>query len=221
MHKVLDRREVATQTKNSLKFAIPLPHSAVTKRNSLSVTTNVIEFKRGGLWMNKTRTVVFIALLIALNVVLTRFVAIQTPIVRIGFGFIPIALSAMFFGPMIGGITAALSDVLGMLIFPKGAFFPGFTLSAFLGGVIYGLFLYDKPKTWLNIAFSALTISLIVNLGLNTLWISMTTGNTFIAIIVPRIIKEMILIPIRTVLIYMTWHYAGEYIQKKSLSLLK
>ena len=168
--------------------------------------------------MNKTHNVVFVALLIALNVVLTRFVAIQTPIVRIGFGFIPIALSAMFFGPVIGGITAALSDIVGMLIFPQGAFFPGFTLSAFLGGVIYGLFLYGKPKTWVNIALCALTISIVVNLGLNTLWLTMITGNAFAAIIVPRIIKEIILIPIRTVVIYITWHYVGEYIQKNLLA---
>lgn len=167
--------------------------------------------------MKKTRNMIFIALLIAINVVLTRFVAIQTPIVRIGFGFIPIALSAMFFGPIIGGITAALADIVGMMIFPQGAYFPGFTLTAFLGGAFYGIFLYNKPKTWLNILLAALTISIVANLGLNTLWLSMITGNAAIAIIVPRIIKEIILIPIRTILIYGTWHYIGEYIHNKLL----
>ena len=33
-----------------------------------------------------------ISLLIAIEVILTRFCSIQTPIVRIGFGFLPIAI---------------------------------------------------------------------------------------------------------------------------------
>ncbi|RBP46803.1 folate family ECF transporter S component [Garciella nitratireducens] len=171
--------------------------------------------------MNKTHNLVFIALLIALEIILTRFIAIQTPIIRIGFGFIPIALSSIFFGPIIGGITAALSDLLGMLIFPKGAYFPGFTFSAFLSGVIYGRFLYNKSKAWFNIVIAVFLNSIIVDLGLNTLWLSIITGNPFMVIITPRIIKEAILIPIRIVLIYITWHSVGEYIQKNLLSFSK
>lgn len=167
--------------------------------------------------MNKTRNLVFVALLIALNLVLTRFFAIQTPIVRIGFGFIPIALSAMFFGPSIGGIVAALADILGMIIFPQGAFFPGFTLTAFVGGFIYGTFLYNRSKSWKNILLACIAISIIVNLGLNTLWVSMITGNAFIAIIGPRVVKEIILIPIQTTLIQITWSHMGKYIQKNFL----
>lgn len=167
--------------------------------------------------MNKTRNMIFIALLIATNVVLTRFVAIQTPVVRIGFGFIPIALSAMLFGPMIGGLTATLADILGMIIFPQGAYFPGFTVTAFLGGIFYGLFLHNKPKTWLNILLTALVISIVANLGLNTLWLSMLTGNAFIVLIASRIIKEIILIPIRVVLIYVTWYSVGKYIFNRLL----
>lgn len=99
----------------------------------------------------KTRPMVFIAILVAIEVVLTRFFAIETPIIRVGFGFVPIALSAIIFGPIIGGITAATADVLGMLLFPKGVYFPGFTLSAFLTGLTYGLFLYNKPKSFLTL----------------------------------------------------------------------
>ena len=73
-----------------------------------------------------------ISLLIAIEVILTRFCSINTPIVRIGFGFLPIAIIAMMYGPLSAGISYAIGDILGMMLFPTGSFFPGFTLTAFL-----------------------------------------------------------------------------------------
>lgn len=167
--------------------------------------------------MIKTRPLVFIAILVSIEVILTRFFAIQTPIIRIGFGFIPIALSAIFFGPVMGGITAALADILGMMIFPKGAYFPGFTLSAFLGGFIYGIFLYNRPKSFLNITLSVLIITFAIHLGLNTLWISILTGKAYTVLILPRIIKEALLLPIQVALIHFTWQYVGKRLGEKLL----
>lgn len=165
--------------------------------------------------MNKTRSLVFIALLIAIEVILTRFFAIETPIIRIGFGFIAISLSAMLFGPLVGGMAAAIGDVLGMMIFPKGPFSPGFTLSALLTGMLFGVFLYNKPKSWLNIILASLTITLFIHLGLNTLWIAMMTGKAYIFLLLTRFLKEIIILPIQIVLIYFTWEYVGKNIQKK------
>lgn len=68
--------------------------------------------------MNKVNKIVYMGLLIALKVILTRFLSIQTPIVRIGFGFLPIAVAGIMFGPIFAGI-AAIADILGMIIFPK------------------------------------------------------------------------------------------------------
>lgn len=164
--------------------------------------------------MNNTRKLVFISILVAIEVILTRFLSIQTPIIRIGFGFIPVSLAAMLYGPFIGGMVGAVSDVLGMLIFPKGAFFPGFTFSAFLGGIFYGVFLYKKQKSLLNIGLAVLVITLIVNLGFNTLWLSMLTGKGVFVLIPTRAVKEMIVFPIQTFLIYIVWKYAGKYIEK-------
>ena len=94
-----------------------------------------------------TRTFVLMGLLISMEIILTRFFSVQTPILRIGFGFIPVVLASIMFGPVLGGITAAFSDILGMMLFPQGVYFPGFTLSAFLAGLIYGLLLYKKTNT--------------------------------------------------------------------------
>ena len=80
-----------------------------------------------------------LALLIALDIILTRFLSINTQFLRISLGMIPVALAGVIFGPVWGGVCGAAGDLLGMLIFPSGAYFPGFTLTAALTGIIYGL----------------------------------------------------------------------------------
>ena len=112
------------------------------------------------------------ALLIALDVVFTRVLAINTPLMKIGLGFAAVALSAMLYGPLWAALTAALGDLIGALLFPTGAYFPGFTLTAALTGLLFGLFLFRREKSWLRAFFAALTNCFLVTLVLNTLMIA-------------------------------------------------
>ncbi len=161
--------------------------------------------------MFNLKKIIYLSLLIAMEVIFTRFLSIQTPIVRIGFGFLPIAIAAMMFGPIYGGIMAGVADVLGMMLFPSGgAFFPGFTISACLSGVIYGVFLYHKPKTWTRITMAVVTLTIIITLGLNSIWLAMLTGQGVWAILPTRILKAIIMIPIQIIVIQKVWvHIAG------------
>ena len=112
------------------------------------------------------------ALLIALDVVFSRVLAINTPLMKIGLGFAAVALSAMLYGPLWAALTAALGDLIGALLFPTGAYFPGFTATAALTGLIFGLFLYRREKSWLRAFLAALCNCLLVTLLLNTLMIA-------------------------------------------------
>ena len=112
------------------------------------------------------------ALLIALDVVFTRVLAINTPLMKIGLGFTAVAVSAMLYGPAWAALTAGLGDLIGALLFPTGAYFPGFTLTAALTGLIFGLFLYRRENSWLRAFLAALTNCLLVTLVLNTLMIA-------------------------------------------------
>ena len=112
------------------------------------------------------------ALLIALDVVFTRVLAINTPLMKIGLGFTAVAVSAMLYGPLWAALTAGLGDLIGALLFPTGAYFPGFTLTAALTGLIFGLFLYRREGKWLRAFLAALTNSFFVTLALNTLLIA-------------------------------------------------
>lgn len=169
--------------------------------------------------MKKTRVLVFLSLLVAMNVVLTHMIpVIQVDIIRISFGFVPQSFSSMFFGPLIGGIGAVLGDIIGMIIAPKGPYFPGFTLSALLTGMIYGIFLFRKPKTLLRIMLAVLCITLFVDIGLNTYWLTILLGKGYMALLPARVIKSAIMLPVQTSVIYLLWRYAGNYIDNTLLN---
>lgn len=90
------------------------------------------------------------ALLAAISIILTRIFSIMVPLgglpaLRIGFGSLPLIISGMMLGPVIGGVTGIVSDIVGYLMNPQGAYFPGFTLSSALFGILPGL-LYKTLK---------------------------------------------------------------------------
>lgn len=91
------------------------------------------------------RSLVVTALFTALHLVINSFQVYLTPQLRIGFGFLAIAMVALLFGPVLAMTAGGLSDIISFLMNPVGAYFPGFTISAILSGLIYGLFLYRKP----------------------------------------------------------------------------
>jgi ECF transporter S component (folate family) len=164
--------------------------------------------------MKKTRILVFLSLLVAMDVLLTHIIpVIQWDVIRISFGFVPESFSSMLFGPWIGGLGAILGDLLGMIIAPKGPYFPGFTLSALLTGIIFGLYLYKKPKTILRITLAVLCITLFVDLGLNTYWLTIMYGKGYFALLPGRIIRSAIMLPVQIAVISLMWKYAGKYIE--------
>ena len=166
--------------------------------------------------MTTSKKIVTMALFIAISFVLSRFFSIQIlPTVKISFAFLPIALSAMLFGPLYGGVVGAISDLIGALLVPSGPFFPGFTLSAFLVGLIYGLVLYKKPKTIARFILAPLIITIVVGMFLNTLWLSILFDKAFILITQTRIIKAVILLPIKVITLSLVWRYLGTRLEKE------
>ena len=97
---------------------------------------------------------------------------------------------------------AGMADILKFLVKPTGAFFPGFTISAVLGGVIYGVLLYKKPLSVPRIVAAKVTVAIVVNTLLNTFWLSMLYGQAFAALLPARLLKQLLMVPIETVLFY-------------------
>ena len=75
------------------------------------------------------RNLVLVGLFAALGIVFQAF-SISTPLMRIGIGPIPTIVSGMLLGPVLGGITGLLKDVVGFIVAPpaSGSFFPPITI---------------------------------------------------------------------------------------------
>lgn len=148
-----------------------------------------------------TRLLVMVALLTAMQVVLSRFLSFAVWNMKIGFAFVPVVLAGMLFGPLAGALVGGLSDLVGAILFPIGAYFPGFTLTAALMGAVFGWLLNTKqsfPRICAAVAINQLVLGLIVN----SFWISMLYGSPYVALLGSRLLQYAILVPVQIVVIW-------------------
>ena len=152
--------------------------------------------------MKKIKIIIISALLLASAIVINRFLSINTSIVSIGFTFVPLMLAGILLGWKYSLVIAALTDLIGALLFPFGAYFVGYTISSALTGLVYGLLLYRKgefkvdKKFMIRLIISILIVCIFINGGLNTLWLVLTSKKAFLAILPTRVIKQLLMIPI-------------------------
>ena len=147
-----------------------------------------------------TRSTVIMGVMIAMEIILSRFVSISAWNIKIGFGFLPIAITAILLGPVKAGIAAAASDFLGAVLFPIGTYFPGFTLTAFFTGIVFGLFLYKK-QTPVRVLLAAAVNQLLLSQVVNTYCISVLYGSPYYPLFVTRIAQTAIMIPVQIITI--------------------
>ena len=138
------------------------------------------------------RTVTLLGVLIAMEIVLSRFLSIHTWNTKIGFSFVPVVVAAMLFGAMEAGIVAAFADIIGAMMFPVGAYFPGFTLTAFLNGVVYAILLKKKASAG-RIILAVLIVQIAGSLFLNTYWISVLYGSPYWPLFFTRIHQTFVM----------------------------
>ena len=91
--------------------------------------------------LKKLKTLVITALLIAIGIILGQFSIQLTETTKIGISFIATQMTANLFGPVVGGIMGGVADILKFIIKPTGPFLIGYTISAILGPMIYGVML--------------------------------------------------------------------------------
>lgn len=153
--------------------------------------------------MKKSMKIVLMGLLVALDVVAAHFLTIKTPLLKIGVSFIPVSYTGILFGPVFGGIGAAMADVIQYLLYPMGAYIPGITIDQFLSGAVYGILLYKKEPSILRILIAAAICELVISGVFTTFWLYLVTpGKTFMALFLMRIVKSLIMTPIETIIIY-------------------
>ena len=84
------------------------------------------------------KTLVFLALLVAIQLVLSRVLVIDLGVYRITLGTVATVLAGLWMGPVAGGVEGAVADIIGCFMKGYGVN-PLITLSAVAWGVIPGL----------------------------------------------------------------------------------
>lgn len=149
------------------------------------------------------KTIVVTAMFIAIGVILGFYFSVMiTSSIRIGFSFIANELTALMFGPVVGGIMGGVTDVIKYLLKPQGPFAPGLTFNAILAAVIYGVMFYKRPISFPRILAAKVIVAIVVNLFLGTYWLQFIIGKGFWALLPGRAIKQLVVVPIESVIFY-------------------
>jgi ECF transporter S component (folate family) len=162
-----------------------------------------------------TRQLVILAFLTALSIILTRIMSIRIAIggvegIRIGFGGLPTILAGILFGPLAGGVVGAVSDILGYLINPMGAYMPHFTFTAFLTGFLPGFlvyYLFKKKINYLTLLIAIAVGQIVSSVILVPVFLQMLYGLPLKATMIPGAVGQLIHIPIYAYLIKILLRY--------------
>ena len=152
--------------------------------------------------LKETRILTLAAMLTAVGIILGFFKIPISQIIEIRFGSLPIAVAGMSLGPGIAAVVGALIDIGGYLVKPTGPFFPGFTISGIVSGLIFGAILYKKELHPVRILVALLVHTLIVGIIMNTFWLDfMYIKKGFFITLMARLPKELAMIPINYILL--------------------
>ncbi len=138
-------------------------------------------------------SLVILALMIGLNIVLSRFVSIKAMNFKISFTFLTIVLSAYFYGYYGAIMVALFGDLLGALLFPIGPYNPLLTLTSIMCAVVYAYFFYKKDLSNNNIILACLINRFIISLFINTTIISLMYNLSFKATFITRIYSSTVM----------------------------
>lgn len=156
---------------------------------------------------NKTtfdiRTLIFLALLAAMQIVLSKVVSIDIGFARVTISNLPVILAGLWFGPIAGGTCGLVADVLGCFLKGFGVN-PLITLSTMIWGIIPALMRPlmkgSKTRKIAVLCVSILITTVCGTLVLTTLGLVWMNGYDFAAIMPGRLIQWAVLTPVYCVL---------------------
>ena len=152
--------------------------------------------------MKNTRTLVIASLFIVLEVILTQYLGFTLPTLRFTLTFIAMAICGYLMGPVNGMVVAVIADLLGMLLWPKGPFFIGFTIASAVSGFLFGL-THKKEGINLMIWLVVVTVlnTLFANILITSYSLTFITETPIEAFIWPRLVKAAVELPLRILIL--------------------
>ena len=166
--------------------------------------------------LRSLRCLVLTAMFISMNITLDLLkLRIDLPGMRIGVGFLTNASIGMLFGPVVCMLMGFCTDTLGFLLNPGSGlntYFPGYTLTAMVAGIIWGVCLYRPGTTlpgkgerrWgflLRVLAARILITLVCNIFMNTLWTSILFGKGIWVTLIARLPVQLTYLPVQYLLL--------------------
>lgn len=155
--------------------------------------------------LKKPRILVFAALIIALRVALKSVEIPVGPYLNITVGFFVNSLGSMVYGPVVAILAGAISDTIGCMLFPKGAYFFPFIFLEIASSLIFALYLYRAKLTTWRVILSRFSVMVICNLimtpSIMILQNRLMLGGDYAFFTWPRLIKNLCLFPAESFLL--------------------
>ena len=124
---------------------------------------------------------VFLAIALTLRVMFSFYIPLFGDAgMRVGIAGIFSMMPSILFGPLFGGLTSGLMDVLGFMLRPSGTYLPLMTVTAVMGGVVRGgmwLFLRKRNPGKMRAIVGGLSIFLIASGAANWLMLRASGVN--------------------------------------------
>lgn len=162
------------------------------------------KFYKSAKMLKSPQNLAVCGMLLALRILLGYFSNLTlaiSPDIKIGFSFLPIAIAGILCGPVAAGAIGALGDLFCFILAPMGAYFPGWTISGLLVGLIYGIFLFECKRFVPSLIICEVINGILVEIVLGSLWLYIQFSKAFWITAGLRGIKTLVAIPIEIALI--------------------
>lgn len=166
-----------------------------------------------------TKVLAYAGVLIAMNVVLVRVVAIPIgPTLRITVGNVPIVLASFWFGPVVGAVCGGLGDLIGCIL-SGYAPIPLLLVSSILTGflpyffkkfVVKAIASRDKKagmygKGFVRMLIMMAVVNLITSQGISTLGLAIWQGIGFLEMFILRLPQNILLTITNSILVLLLY----------------
>ncbi len=148
-----------------------------------------------------TQSLTRVAILIAMSFLLKSFFVLTLPSYRFTFYDIPLMITGIMYGPIIGGLSGLIVDWFNILVPNYATGFNLFTLSSMMWGIIPGLLLFGRKELSMARIINAVLITSIVAFSINTYQLYLFMGSGFLAELPFRVATLLIKLPLQVMVL--------------------
>lgn len=151
------------------------------------------------------RMLVLAAVIVAMRIMIKSLKIPIAPGLSFTFDFLINSAGSMIYGPIVALLVGAISDTIGAILFPVGAYFFPFIFVEMLSGFLFALYLYRAKLSPMRIILSRLTVIIICNLIVNPAIMTWNNyvfyGSGYEFITLARVIKNVALFPAESIVL--------------------